>query len=99
MVKGIVILAPESIPTTVNVDLIWAPTVEPAPNNVLIVVPLKLIWVPIIVEDTSVPNVWFTVVFCPIEVTACWFCVWAAGVLIPIPVKVAKSLISATVHE
>ena len=59
IVTGIVILAPLSKPTKVIVELSWVFV----PNKVLIVVALKLIWVPITVEETFVPKVVVEVVF------------------------------------
>ena len=71
IVIGIVTRAPLSKPTTVNVAASWV--LEP--NNVFIVVALKLIWEPITVVETFVPNV---------VVDEFAFC--AAVVLIPTPV-------------
>ena len=57
------------------------------PNNVLIVVALKLICVPITVLDT----------FVPIVVVELEFADVAASVLIPTPLKLDNNLISAIV--
>ena len=89
MVKGIVNLAPLSNPTNVKVPLI---EVFVGANKVLIVVPLKLNWVPIIVFETSVPKV---------VLRADWAYAFAFVVAvdsIPNPVNVFNNLISDTVH-
>ena len=83
MVTGIVDLAPLSNPITVKV----VNNVELLPNNVLIVVALKLICVPITVDETLVPTVVVEVEFCAV----------AAAELIPTPSKVAIVLTSAIV--
>ena len=57
------------------------------PNNVLIVVALKLICVPITVLDTFVPIVVVELAFADV----------AASVLIPTPLKLDNNLISAIV--
>jgi hypothetical protein len=53
MLRGIVNLAPESLPVTVKIVF----NVFDVPNNVLTVVAVKLIVVPITVLDTFVPTV------------------------------------------
>ena len=83
MVTGIVILAPLSSPITVKVVL----NVVLLPNKVFTVVAVKLIWVPITVLETLVPNV-------VVELALV-----AASVLIPTPLKVFNSLTSAIVAE
>ena len=77
---GTVIRAPESKPIMVRVVVID----ELDPNNVLIVVALKLICVPITVLDT----------FVPIVVVELEFDDVAASVLIPTPLKLDNNLIS-----
>lgn len=67
MLTGTVILAPLSKPTTVNV----ANKVEFEPNKVFTVVALKLIWVPVTVEDTLVPIVWVAVVLASVVAALC----------------------------
>ena len=81
IVTGTVILAPESLPTTVivvcNLFLV--------PNKVLTVVAVKFIEVPITVLDTLVPSVVVELSFS------------ASSVLIPTPVYELSTLASAII--
>ena len=80
MLIGIVILAPLSLPTIV---IVLVSTLLEEPYNVLMVVPVKLIDVPITVLETLVPKV----------VVA--FSLSDSAELIPTPVKLESNLTSA----
>ena len=85
MLRGIVILAPLSLPTTV---IVVDKVVNVEPNNVLTVVPVKVNEVPISDLDNTVPVVVFNEAAFPTVTSV---------VVIPVPWKEDNNLISAIV--